>query len=177
MPDAEADSIRSIVAAPSSKLQVTFVIPDRAPEVALRDVVAGTETLPEYTMDWAGPNVLLLTRRYLPDWALMAGILLAFSLIGLVLLWVRYTDTLVVSVSQSPRGTSMSYSGFASRMMIQRLDVLRAGLEAGLPGASNVGWHRDPLGRFEYRYFDGVVWTEYVSRAGVRSSDPLLARS
>lgn len=107
----------------------------------------------------------------------MAGILLAFSLIGLALLWLRYTDILTVSVSETPRGTSMSYSGLASRRMIQRLDVLRAGLEAGLPRASNVGWHRDPLGRFEYRYFDGVVWTEYVSRAGIRFSDPLLARS
>jgi hypothetical protein len=158
-------------------LQMTFVIPDRTPEDALRDVVAGTETLPEYTIGWAGPNVLLLTRRYLPDWALMAGILLAFSLIGLALLWVRYTDTLTVSVSQTPRGTSMSYSGLASRKMIHRLDALRTGLETGLPRASSVAWHPDPLARFEYRYFDGIVWTEYVSRAGVLSSDPPIARS
>ena len=34
------------------------------------------------------------------------------------------------------------------------------------------GWHPDPLGRFEYRYWDGNVWTDWVSRSGQMSIDP-----
>lgn len=35
------------------------------------------------------------------------------------------------------------------------------------------GWHPDPLGRFDHRYWDGEVWTEHVSRAGQQLTDPL----
>lgn len=35
------------------------------------------------------------------------------------------------------------------------------------------GWHPDPAGRHEYRYWDGVAWTDQVSDAGVVAADPL----
>ena len=38
------------------------------------------------------------------------------------------------------------------------------------PGA---GWHSDPLGRHEFRYWNGVNWTSDVSDQGTASSDPL----
>ena len=34
-------------------------------------------------------------------------------------------------------------------------------------------WHRDPTGRHELRYWDGVSWTEHVTTAGVQSTDQL----
>lgn len=34
------------------------------------------------------------------------------------------------------------------------------------------GWHPDPLGRYEYRYFNGYEWTADVSRNGARLVDP-----
>lgn len=34
-------------------------------------------------------------------------------------------------------------------------------------------WHNDPTGRHQYRYFDGVQWTDHVSDNGVSSVDPL----
>ena len=34
-------------------------------------------------------------------------------------------------------------------------------------------WHRDPSGRHELRYWDGVSWTEHVSTGGAQSVDPL----
>lgn len=46
-----------------------------------------------------------------------------------------------------------------------------------------VGWHRDPTGRYEYRWFNGVTWTGDVATGGRQSVDPLgvaptpLARS
>ncbi|HEY0520399.1 MAG TPA: DUF4190 domain-containing protein [Ilumatobacteraceae bacterium] len=38
-------------------------------------------------------------------------------------------------------------------------------------GETPVGWHRDPMGRFEYRYFNGVQWTPDVSINGQRYVD------
>jgi hypothetical protein len=44
-----------------------------------------------------------------------------------------------------------------------------------LPTAEEVpaGWRPDPLGRFDYRWWDGSDWTENVSKAGVVSVDAL----
>ena len=33
-------------------------------------------------------------------------------------------------------------------------------------------WYADPLERFEFRYFDGSSWTEYVSAQGIQARDP-----
>jgi hypothetical protein len=38
------------------------------------------------------------------------------------------------------------------------------------PGA---GWHPDPTGKFEQRYWDGSGWTDHVSTGGVASADPM----
>jgi hypothetical protein len=35
------------------------------------------------------------------------------------------------------------------------------------------GWHADPTGRFELRYWDGVRWTDRVSTGGLTSDDPV----
>jgi len=35
-------------------------------------------------------------------------------------------------------------------------------------------WYPDPLGQFEFRYWDGAVWTEYVSTAGLQQASPLI---
>jgi hypothetical protein len=39
------------------------------------------------------------------------------------------------------------------------------------------GWHPDPTGRFEQRYWDGESWTEHVARGGTRSTDPVQTRA
>ena len=41
------------------------------------------------------------------------------------------------------------------------------------PPGPPAGWHPDPGGRHEYRYWDGTVWTDQVSDAGAVTSDPL----
>ncbi|HQZ33924.1 MAG TPA: DUF2510 domain-containing protein [Ilumatobacteraceae bacterium] len=35
------------------------------------------------------------------------------------------------------------------------------------------GWHNDPYGRFQQRYWDGAAWTEHVVTNGVQQVDPL----
>lgn len=44
---------------------------------------------------------------------------------------------------------------------------------AQLTPAAEKGWHRDPTGRFEHRYFDGRQWTKAVGRNGEQYEDPL----
>jgi hypothetical protein len=34
------------------------------------------------------------------------------------------------------------------------------------------GWHADPYGRHQLRYWDGGVWTSQVSDAGTSAVDP-----
>jgi len=41
--------------------------------------------------------------------------------------------------------------------------------------SASANWHKDPMGRHEYRYWDGATWTEHVADGGVRSIDPLAA--
>jgi hypothetical protein len=37
--------------------------------------------------------------------------------------------------------------------------------------APAAGWHQDPHGRYELRFWDGARWTEHVSTAGVSGVD------
>jgi hypothetical protein len=37
------------------------------------------------------------------------------------------------------------------------------------------GWHPDPMGRHEHRYWDGTQWTDNVSDQGQMSMDPVMA--
>ena len=39
-----------------------------------------------------------------------------------------------------------------------------------LPPAS---WHPDPLGRYEYRFWDGAQWSDHVATGGVEATDPI----
>ncbi len=46
-----------------------------------------------------------------------------------------------------------------------------APVAAQLPPA---GWHPDPHGRYELRYWDGNAWSEHVSTNGATSTDPVV---
>lgn len=41
------------------------------------------------------------------------------------------------------------------------------------PGSHAPNWYPDPMGRHEYRYYDGTNWTDHVSSHGRQSVDPL----
>jgi uncharacterized protein YxjI len=42
-------------------------------------------------------------------------------------------------------------------------------------GGHQANWYPDPMGRHEYRWFDGSVWTDQVSSHGKQSVDPVAA--
>ena len=39
------------------------------------------------------------------------------------------------------------------------------------------GWHNDPYGRFQQRYFNGTAWTKHVATGGEQKVDPMGASS
>jgi hypothetical protein len=41
------------------------------------------------------------------------------------------------------------------------------------PTTIQAGWHRDPTGRHEVRWWDGQRWTEHVATQGQPSTDPI----
>jgi hypothetical protein len=59
--------------------------------------------------------------------------------------------------------------------------VLLLNRRAAQRGASSVpsgtapppSWQRDPFGRFEYRWWDGLRWTEHVTTADALDTDPI----
>ncbi len=42
-------------------------------------------------------------------------------------------------------------------------------------GTNPANWYPDPMGRHEYRWYDGNQWTDHVSSGGVPSMDPVHA--
>ncbi len=42
-----------------------------------------------------------------------------------------------------------------------------------MPPGTPAGWHPDPVGGHELRYWDGGRWTEHVSTAGTQSTSPI----
>lgn len=44
-------------------------------------------------------------------------------------------------------------------------------------GGHQPNWYPDPMGRHEYRWFDGTTWTDAVSSHGKQSVDPVAAQA
>ena len=47
--------------------------------------------------------------------------------------------------------------------------------EQGPQSSQHAGWRSDPTRRHQYRYFDGVTWSDHVADYGQQSQDPLVA--
>jgi hypothetical protein len=43
------------------------------------------------------------------------------------------------------------------------------------PETASAGWLPDPTKRFDYRFWDGTIWTDKVSSAGRQQTDPVIA--
>jgi hypothetical protein len=122
-------------------------------------------------------------------------------LLGLLALLVKETETITITATATPGGSRVNINGTATPDLVARLTAALAaagaqtspGVAPTAPGAPAVpaapvapmaqaapaapavaaGWHPDPMGRFEQRYWDGAAWTEHVTRAGQQSTDPV----
>jgi hypothetical protein len=77
-------------------------------------------------------------------------------------------------------GSPGPYGGYSSR----QLRLPESGQPPSIPATATQvappppadsappSWQPDPSGRFEFRYWNGEEWTEFVSSGGVSSQDP-----
>ena len=75
------------------------------------------------------------------------------------------------SVPATRRTGSPARTTRTTRTTTRRPTVAEGAAAEGGPMAA--GWHRDPAGRFDHRYYDGRRWTDAVATGGVSSTDPL----
>src|SRR5207302_6764775 len=81
------------------------------PEVVSQAVIASVSNVPGYTVTTAGAGSVVLTRRFLPTWAIVVAIIgLLLFLLGLLALLVRNTETVVVTLVEEPGGTRVTIS-------------------------------------------------------------------
>ena len=63
---------------------------------------------------------------------------------------------------------------YADRFNLDRSTTMPTYFAAPVPTQTPPpGWFPDPAGRFDHRWWDGVRWTETVSRGGSTTTDPL----
>jgi hypothetical protein len=75
----------------------------------------------------------------------------------------------IIGSNKKMGGTTGLVCGF----LLGPLGVLIVALSSGRSTLQKVharpteaGWHPDPLGRFDGRYYDGKQWTQHVGRVG-----------
>jgi hypothetical protein len=172
------------------------------PEEVVQQLTSQLAGVPGYTMTPTGPTSLVLTRRFMPQWALITGIIAGLlTCIGFLVLLVKEQETLTITAQPADGGTRLDVNGAISPAMRTRLtSVINAlgGNVAATPGfapapaapapapaagsapapppasaaASPAAWHPDPSGRHEQRYWDGAAWTDHVMDKGQPGNDP-----
>jgi hypothetical protein len=92
---------------------------DVAPETAIERVMARPFG---YRAVRVAPNSVMLERRYIPTWAIVVGIVgLLFFLLGVLLFFVRKTETLTVTAERDNGGSRVTFYGTATPLLIQGL--------------------------------------------------------
>jgi hypothetical protein len=100
------------------------------PDEVIPTLLAGLTGATECTVTLAGPSTVVVTRRYTPTWLLFIGACaLFFFLLGLLVLLIKNTETLTITVVKEKRGSRLTVSGVASRDVLNRL----SGVTVGLP--------------------------------------------
>lgn len=90
---------------------------------------------------------------------------------GTIRVWQHEPGTIAVSIRSSLKFGLVDWG--RNRRNVERL-LARIGsiLASRLPPPER-GWHTDPTGRHQSRYWDGSAWTSHVSDAGTVAVDPM----
>jgi len=108
------------MASPGGVFNHTVVVVEK-PEPLMQRFVSATAGTSGYTMNSAGTNSLVLTRKYTPTWAIVVAVIgIIVFLIGLLALLVKNTESLTVTLTEVPEGTRVNITGVATPDMISR---------------------------------------------------------
>lgn len=106
----------------------TFKTATSADEVT-QTFIGGLSGAAGCTVTMAGNNVIVVTRRYTPTWAVVVGVVgILLFLIGLLAFLYKVTDTLTITVAPGDEGTKVTISGVASPELSSRLNGIAASL-------------------------------------------------
>jgi Uncharacterised protein family UPF0547 len=109
------------MAAPGTALNTTSAVAE-TPENVSQTLVAATAADPGYTVTTAGTGSIILTRRYIPTWAIVVAIVgLFIALLGLLALLYKDTETLTITITPAAGGSRIAVSGVATREMSARI--------------------------------------------------------
>jgi hypothetical protein len=115
-----------------------------------------------------------LERKYgapawgLPDW--VWGLITGFSLLlGIVLLYAAERG--LKKLPQHAMGVP-AYAGVPAQAPFSPELVAQGPVQQlVVPAAVPAGWHPDPSGKYEHRWWDGTGWTKTVATNGVTGTD------
>ena len=99
------------------------------PEEVSQSLIATSAGVPGYSVTTAGVGSIVLTRRYVPQWAIAVAIVgVLLFLVGLLALLVKENETVTVTLLPSGEGTKILMSGTANSEMRQRLTSWLSGM-------------------------------------------------
>src|ERR1700722_17470463 len=130
----KAEGVAMSLIGPGRPFSQTVVIP-QPPEVAQQQLFMSMSGLQGTTPVEVGPGVILVSRRYIPTWAIVLAVIGFFCfLLGLLFLLVRSTETLEIRISVAPdvSGCTIAVNGVADSETVTRLQGL---LMSGRPVA------------------------------------------
>ena len=123
------------MAAPGTPFNATSSVAE-TPENVSQTLVAATAADPGYTISAAGTGSIILTRKYIPTWAIVVAIVgLFIALLGLLALLYRDTETLTVTITPTDGGSRIAISGLATLEMKARINAAINGMPALEAGA------------------------------------------
>ncbi len=101
------------------------VILQASPEETIQRLLGSTAGTRDHTFNMAGPNSLVITRRYIPTWAVIAAVVgVLLFLIGLLALLYRETEVLTITATEVPGGTRVTLNGMATAELVARLNAV-----------------------------------------------------
>lgn len=101
------------------------VIVDSSPEEVVQRALGSTAGTRDYTFNMAGPNSLVITRKFIPQWAIIVAVIGALVfLIGLLALLCKETEVLTLTATEVAEGTKVTLNGMATAELVARLNAV-----------------------------------------------------
>ncbi len=92
------------------------------PEEVIQSMTTGLAGVPGYTMVPTSPTSVVFTRKFMPQWALITGIVAGLlTCVGFLVLLVKEEETLNITAVAADGGSRLDINGAASPAMRTRL--------------------------------------------------------
>ena len=104
------------------------VVLQNPPPVVSQDIVSAVAGSGGVSVTTAGPGSIIISRTYIPTWAIVLGILgILFFLIGIIFFFMKETESVTVTLMPlEGGGTEVRATGTASPEVIGRLNAVFA---------------------------------------------------